>query len=332
MTIGEEAYNAVKNPMSVKTFEEAWNTYSEDPQSQSLTAWPLYQGKIKMLARLHPEFFDMSYAEIDCAYMRTITLSMAEHFRWKKPTTEILINIVSGTIRFVHEKKGWPLPAGVPKFDRLRGVKFPWVKRPAFVAEIKYDKKGYRISHEEEARLLAALPEEHRDQVWFCLNTGFRKEKAWGLKRGWIDLEEGLIKIERKTSNPDPDDPFGAAFAIDPVVMDMLRKLCFNKGSEDYVFDTHKPPHHRVWKRAVAAAGMPERVRIHDTRHTFCSRLGSCPGMSPFHAMKLMGHSDLKQTQHYFHTSIEEQRAAVIEALEYHRELARPKLELVESE
>jgi integrase len=50
------------------------------------------------------------------------------------------------------------------------------------------------------------------------------------------------------------------------------------KGDDELVFTTERGApirgtnfHHRVWKPACAAAGLPRRPRVHDLRHTFAS-------------------------------------------------------------
>jgi integrase len=55
-----------------------------------------------------------------------------------------------------------------------------------------------------------------------------------------------------------------------------------------------------VWKRAKAAAGLPEDLHLHDLRHSFASALVSS-GTSLYTVQKLLGHAAPTMTQRYAH-------------------------------
>jgi site-specific recombinase XerD len=60
-------------------------------------------------------------------------------------------------------------------------------------------------------------------------------------------------------------------------------------------------------------AGIPERTRIHDLRHTFASRMVSA-GCTLYEVKELLGHADVRTSQRYTHLSMKAARAASAKA------------------
>ena len=60
---------------------------------------------------------------------------------------------------------------------------------------------------------------------------------------------------------------------------------------------------------SLKAAELP-RIRVHDLRHAFGTGLAE-NGVDPKTIMELMGHSDLRMTMRYLHTSDEKKKEAV---------------------
>jgi integrase len=51
----------------------------------------------------------------------------------------------------------------------------------------------------------------------------------------------------------------------------------------------------RIWKPAVKRAGLPERLRFHDLRHSYATWLAS-DGVPPTIVQRIMGHEDVTTT------------------------------------
>ena len=63
-----------------------------------------------------------------------------------------------------------------------------------------------------------------------------------------------------------------------------------------------------LFRRRAAACGL-KRMRFHDLRHTFGTRLGEA-GASPYAVARLMGHASVETSMIYVHTEAESLRAA----------------------
>ena len=79
------------------------------------------------------------------------------------------------------------------------------------------------------------------------------------------------------------------------------------KDKSEYLFlnkETGKPytTISKVWYRLRNEAGLNDKVRIHDLRHTFASMLVSA-GRSLYEVQQILGHSDPKVTMRYAHLS-----------------------------
>lgn len=62
---------------------------------------------------------------------------------------------------------------------------------------------------------------------------------------------------------------------------------------------------YRVFSQLQKSAGIKNKIRVHDTRHTFASQFMMKGLGSLFELGKILGHSDSKMTQRYAHLSLE---------------------------
>ena len=80
----------------------------------------------------------------------------------------------------------------------------------------------------------------------------------------------------------------------------------------------------RAWVRARNAIGLP-RLRFHDLRHTFATRLAAIQPLN--RVQRALGHSDIRTTARYATSSFEDVRQA-LEALEWtqigHKAVSEP--------
>lgn len=177
------------------------------------------------------------------------------------------------------------------------------------------------LAGDEEARLFAALPDSLKPIVEFAILTGQRKAEIVTLRWSDVDLGAGRATVWAKGQKPH-------SFPLTPRMVALIAnqpKACAQVFT--YVAERDSPPRgdrvkrkqgmrypfsaqgwDRKWRKALADAGI-EGYRFHDNRHTAATRSGSVEV-----ANKLLGHTDMRTTQRYFHTSEETVRAALIAA------------------
>lgn len=163
---------------------------------------------------------------------------------------------------------------------------------------------------EEQARLLATVPERDREVVAFSLFAGVRQSSQW-----WLRAEDchGVHVFFRRHKNGRPR----TLYLLDPAIEALQKSLA--RGSE-WAFPAPMggrrpkgiPP--RGWHAWIKAAGIGRRVRWHDLRHTCAtSLLAGWWGRkwSLDEVCDYMGHSSVKVTERYARKLAETQRSAV---------------------
>jgi integrase len=165
------------------------------------------------------------------------------------------------------------------------------------------------VSPDEAARLLAALPAAYRPLWATALYAGLRYGELRALRWGAVDAAGGTIEvreswdakagaIEPKTRTSRRRVPMPGALRElildrrleDPTATD--RALVFGRGEEQ--------PFHAatLYRRADVAwevAGLAERLRLHQARHTYASFMIAA-GVNAKALSQFMGHSSIKVT------------------------------------
>ncbi|MEE9271593.1 MAG: tyrosine-type recombinase/integrase [Candidatus Krumholzibacteria bacterium] len=175
----------------------------------------------------------------------------------------------------------------------------------AGVRKFREDERPLRIlSAEEEAQLLEQLPQHLRDITEFAINTGMRRGEILSLRWDQVDMREKMLAVERGKTGTVSYVP-----ANKKVVAVLRRRQAIDS---DYVFTWNGESIERfdkTWQKALKAAGIP-KVRFHDLRHAFATRLLRA-GEDITTVRELLGHSSINMTLRYTHTSPERKRAAV---------------------
>jgi integrase len=140
------------------------------------------------------------------------------------------------------------------------------------------------------------------DILMFLLSTGARRMSAMQAKWSEIDLENCLWKIPAINSKSKRT----AIVPLNDSAIHVLAQL-ESKGKSEYLFpnaETGKPytTIMRVWYRLRKKAGLNNKVRVHDLRHTFASRLVSA-GRSLYEVQRCLSHADPRTTMRYSHLS-----------------------------
>jgi len=169
------------------------------------------------------------------------------------------------------------------------------------------------LTVEQIESLLAALPPHHRPFVAFAAYVGTRAGEQRALTWSDVDLERGLARIDktyfRDRLQPSTKTGHDRVVPIPPHVGSILaewRSAC-PPSAQDLVFpsrtgrpldlDTFRS---RVFKPAVARAGLPPGLRIHDLRHTAAS-LYLASGATVRDVMAICGWRQLATAQRYLH-------------------------------
>ncbi|WP_305096431.1 tyrosine-type recombinase/integrase [Croceibacterium aestuarii] len=177
------------------------------------------------------------------------------------------------------------------------------------------------LSAEEEHRLFAALPESLKPIVRFALLSGQRKSEIVTLRWSDVDLAQARATVWAKGGRRH-------TFPLTPQLIAMIAnqpKACAQVFT--YVAERSAPRRDdrpqrvkgqrypfsrqgwdRKWRKALKEAGI-EGYRFHDNRHTAATRTGSIEA-----ANQLLGHSDYRTTQRYFHPGEDSVREAMIAA------------------
>ena len=175
---------------------------------------------------------------------------------------------------------------------------------PGMLREVHRDK--YLSPAETQAlfRALAADPDETAASVLALLAvTGARRGEV--LKARWenVDLERGLLTVPRSKSGRTRHIPLSAV-AVSILQRQLAKRQLHPENP--YVFPSGRRSGQPVegvrgaWRRARAAAGLPEDLRIHDLRHSFASALANS-GVPINEIGTVLGHSQLSTTQRYAH-------------------------------
>jgi integrase len=177
---------------------------------------------------------------------------------------------------------------------------------------------------EEQAALLAVVPEPDRDEVEFALFSGVRQSSQWWLKAADCHGESVLV---RKHKNGRPR----TLHLLQPAQEALARALGRGKlwafpaprGGRRAKGKLPGAPHCKPkkepgdWQRWLRAAGITRRVRWHDLRHTCATSLlaGWWGGRkwTLDEVCDYMGHSSVKVTERYARKLQETQRKAVAE-------------------
>lgn len=170
------------------------------------------------------------------------------------------------------------------------------------------NRKERILTDDEEERLFQESSELVKSVVFFALNTGMRLREILNLKWSQIDLTSGHIKVENTKNRRN---------RLVGINTPLLRELHGRRevnGHNPYVYANPKTgkPYLDVkigFKAACRRANI-EGLRFHDLRHTFASRLVE-RGIDLITVKDLLGHSTVRMTERYTHSSQLSKRNAV---------------------
>jgi len=171
---------------------------------------------------------------------------------------------------------------------------------------------------ELEGLVEATLP-HYRMLVALLGYTGLRWGEATALRRRCIDLDEGRIRVQESLAEVNGHLYFGETkthtareIVAAPFLIKRLREhlVTVDRSEDALVFTTQTGMpvrncnfHRHVWRPALAKAGLPETLRIHDLRHT-CASMLIASGVNIKAIQRQLGHATATMTlDRYGHLS-----------------------------
>jgi integrase len=155
------------------------------------------------------------------------------------------------------------------------------------------------LKPEELLRLLQTCPLWLRPIAGLAVALGTRRGEQLALRWSDVDLEQGAIRLVRKTKNGK-----SRIAPINDLALDVLNSLEGDRNSSDLLFPDVTPGQVSVeFRRAVKRAKIDD-FSLHDLRHCYGSQL-VMNGATLYDVQKLLGHSDPRMTMRYAHLSAE---------------------------
>ena len=287
--------------MRFKEFAKWWLTHRVAPRSSVRTV-----ERYEMNLRTH------IYGFIGDLYLSKITREHADQLVTKLRESNhnpVGTNLVLGVLKQIISEA----------FKQEKILKYPF----ADYGKVKEPKRpDHFMSAEEIEKFLEATKNDPHYWLFVtAMNTGMRRGELAGLLWDRVDFEKGFIHITRlrdrngladrtKTRNSQRRIP------MSDVVKQALIELKNRNLHPEYVFCTSygKPfdEGHIYWyfQRAQKKAGLTNRYRFHDLRHTFASHF-VMNGGSLYDLQKLLGHARFEETQRYAHLTPEHLAKAV---------------------
>jgi len=164
------------------------------------------------------------------------------------------------------------------------------------------------VSPETAAALLAALPVEDRPVWGTALYAGLRYGELRALRWSAVNTDTGAIRVveswDPREGRIAPKTPTSRrATPMPGLLRDLMLKHRLRRGElpdDALVFGDGDQPFHaaslyRRADRAWEAAGLTDRLRLHQARHTYASFMIAA-GVNPKALSAFMGHSSIKVT------------------------------------
>lgn len=154
---------------------------------------------------------------------------------------------------------------------------------------------------EQITRLLAACSDNIRPIIALMVGTGMRIDETLHLEWDDIDLEHRLIHVHRGRQGTTKSGKARPVPIFDSV-LPVLRDLRLQRGTSRLVFPNQrgkvrsKPGVSVPFKRALAKAELPTKIRPHDLRHSFAI-LYLLDGGDLHRLSRILGHSTVVTTE-----------------------------------
>lgn len=174
------------------------------------------------------------------------------------------------------------------------------------------DRRERVMTGEEEKSIREVLDGDiryHSLKLFFetANNTGIRAMEILGSTFDEIDFERAEIRLPYTRTKEAKDK----VIPLNSAVLALLKQAHEERGGAGHVFgyESSYGQIGHLWREVCKKAGVLN-LHIHDLRHTFASRLLE-RGERETDINKILGHSKLRMTTKYLHSSAESRRRAV---------------------
>ena len=191
-------------------------------------------------------------------------------------------------------------------------------------AKKRVPKKSPRraLTNEEVQQLLMkAETSDMRTLIALGLYTGLRISDCANMKWESVDFKNAMLHVVPIKTEKFNDEPID--IPMHPALMNVLKKI---ERRGEFVSEENA----RTWKKGKLSGNvvkllkscgittsvedekgrMRSKASFHSLRHTFIS-MAINSGMSPMLVQKIVGHSSLKMTDHYFHESMDKMKEGI---------------------
>jgi integrase len=193
---------------------------------------------------------------------------------------------------------------------------------PAFpIISVNDAEERVAVEYEEQQAALEKIPPEHRDIIEVNFELGLRSGEMCVIKGKDINILKQQAKIRRTRSGAEiVERTKGKHQDLIPLsdrALELIKKHMAGKFPDDYIF---KNPDARnkdsiytqkylnnLWKKYT---GM-DVCYYEASRHSFCTQVVDDCGADALQAQILMRHTDVRQTQNYFHGNTKKLREIV---------------------
>ena len=181
------------------------------------------------------------------------------------------------------------------------------------VEYIKFDNQKERfLTPQEQQRFIEVLMQQPERPVnlliIFLLVTGVRSGVAKALQWSWVDMNNCTITVPPSVAKNKKQN----VILLNTTAMDILSRVLGMHCTYVFINPVTQKPYNdfkKSFKSALREADIPQTVRIHDLRHTFCSNLVSS-NVSLASVQQLANHACYTTTLRYAKISQETLRSA----------------------
>ena len=176
----------------------------------------------------------------------------------------------------------------------------------------KVDNTRSRVmTPEERERFLRFSPKYMMDIFLIAEQTALRKGNVLKLKWEWVDFKNGRIQIPRTDSKSNKLHIVEMNSVVKEILKERAEKYRFsspfvfpNKSNYKNHIGDIKKMFNAVCKKAGIPTGMKteDGLVFHDIRRTASTRVIES-GLDVYHVKELLGHSDVRVTERYLHTT-----------------------------
>jgi integrase len=208
----------------------------------------------------------------------------------------------------------------------------------SLVTMFEENEKERILTAYEETRIIAEIEKadiryQHlKDIMTIALNTGMRENEILGMKKSWIDLKEGIIKVPRQAQKRKKRDK---RVPVNSAIRPIIKRLLKADPEAEYLIlnpktGTRFTKIYNGWTGIIKKAGLDgkpgvDKLRFHDLRHTAATNLARAGKDMKFIAQYL-GHTDVKTSARYIHYSDEDLKKGAEVLVEVPTDFTTPKL------